>query len=397
VKILMLTPYLPYPLYSGGQIRSYNLLKSLAKKHEITLFSFIRDDSEKEYVGKLLKFCKKVELVKRRKAWSILNILLAGLTPFPFIISLYYSPVATKKIKELINKGDFDLIHAECFYVTPIIPKTDIPILLVEQTIEFLVYQHFVETTKYWFLKPLLYLDVFKIRSWEKFYWRRTEKVIAMSKADKKIMRMLVSDLDVDIVPNGVDIESFKFRVSREREGDKKVILFVGNFKWLQNREAALILLTKIWPRISEEMANARLWIVGLNPPKEIKKYDGGKIKVDGGVEDIRRAYNNSDVLLAPIYGGGGTRYKILEAMATGTPVVTTEVGIEGLPARNGKNVLIEDEPEKLADATVEVLKNRPLRRKIIVNARKLVERNYSWRKIADKLDKIYKEVGEKK
>lgn len=394
MKILMLTPYLPYPIYSGGQIRTFNLLKNLAEKHEITLFSFIREKKEKKYINELLKYCKRVEVVKRRKAWSILNVLMAGFSPLPFLISLYYSPRASKKIKNLISKEEFDLIHAECFYVTPIIPKTLIPILLVEQTIEFLVYQHFVETTKYWFLKPFLYLDVFKIKLWEKFYWRKAAKVIAMSRADEKIMKNLVKDLDVSIVPNGVDVEKFDFRISRERKNKEKVVLFVGNFKWLQNKEAALILIEKIWPRIVSKLPEARLWIVGLDPPGEIRKFDGGKIKVDGGVKDIRQAYYGADVLLAPIYGGGGTRYKILEAMACGTPVVTTKVGIEGLAAKNNEQVIIEDTPEELAQSTVGILENRRLRRKIINNARKLVERNYNWQKIADRLDKVYKEVG---
>jgi len=396
MKILMLTPYLPYPLYSGGQIRSYNLLKNLAKKHEITLFSFIREESEREHIKELEKFCKKVEVVKRRKAWSPINIGIAGFSPFPFLISLYYSPEATKIIKKLIDRENFDLIHAECFYVTPTIPETDIPILLVEQTIEFMVYQHFVETNKCWFLKPLLYLDVFKIKKWEKFYWKKAKKVIAMSSSDKKIMKLLVKDLDVDIVPNGVDTERFKFRVSRERDNNKR-ILFVGNFKWLQNKEAALVLLNKIWPEIKKKMDGVKLWIVGLNPPEEIKKYDGEAVNVDGGVKDIADAYYSSDLLLAPIYGGGGTRYKILEAMACGVPVVTTKVGIEGLGAEDREDVLIANEPERLADVCVEILKNGGLRKKIVRNARKMVEKKYNWGKIAGKLDKIYKEVGGEK
>src|SRR3989338_494115 len=104
MKILMLTPYLPYPLLSGGQIRTYNLLKNLAKKHEITLFSFIRQDGENAYKKELLKFCQRVETFKRRPAWSIINILLAGLTPFPFLVSIYYSRTLRHAIEEELNK-----------------------------------------------------------------------------------------------------------------------------------------------------------------------------------------------------------------------------------------------------------------------------------------------------
>ena len=145
MKILMLTPYLPYPLDMGGKTRSYNLIKDLAKKHEITLFSFIRKDEEIKYIPELLKFCQKVEVFKRRKAWSLTNIFLSGFTPFPFLVCLYLSLKWRRAITKELNDGNYDLIHAETFYVMPMIPQSRVPILLVEQTIEYLVYQHFLE------------------------------------------------------------------------------------------------------------------------------------------------------------------------------------------------------------------------------------------------------------
>src|SRR3990167_1058896 len=121
MKVLMITPYLPYPLYSGGQIRSYNLLKALEK------------------------FCKKIEVFKRRKAWSVVNILVSGFSFYPFLVAIYYSLSLRKRIKEELFQNKYDLIHAETFYVMPNIPPSKGPILLVEQTIEYLVYEHFLE------------------------------------------------------------------------------------------------------------------------------------------------------------------------------------------------------------------------------------------------------------
>src|SRR3972149_9391079 len=175
MKILMITPYFPYPLVSGGQIRTYNLLKNLSQKHKITLASFVRDKKETKYLNELKPFCQKVIIFKRRKAWSPVNILLSAITPFPFLVSIYFDPKVKRAIKNELENQNYDLIHAETFYVMPNIPQTNIPILLVEQVIEYLVYQRFVESLPAWaiFIKPFLQLDVAKIKWWEKYYWRR--------------------------------------------------------------------------------------------------------------------------------------------------------------------------------------------------------------------------------
>lgn len=394
MKILMITPYLPYPLVSGGQIRTYNLLKNLSNKHQITLASFIRDEAEKKYLKELDAYCQKVILFKRRKAWSPINILLAGITPYPFLVSIYFENKVKKQIKQELENGDYDLIHAETFYVMPNIPQTKIPIFLVEQVIEYLVYQRFVESLPTWaFLaKALLFLDVAKIKWWERYYWRKAKRLAAMSEEDRKFITHHVKNLKVDVVANGVDIDYFT-QVKKQKIKNHTV-LFVGQFKWLPNRDATKFLVTEIWPKIKEKIDDAHLWIVGRNPPREILRFASSDIKVDGGVEDIRLAYGASDVLLAPIRNGRGTKYKILEAMATKTPIVGTELAIEGLAIRNNKEALIAKTAQDLADRTVKILMNPSLGEKLANAAYDLVKIKYSWHKISAKLDQLYKEVG---
>src|SRR3989344_7356045 len=272
MKILMITPFLPFPLVSGGQIRTYNLLKNLANKHKITLASFIRSDSEKKYLKELEPFCQKVIIFKRRKAWSLINIILAALTPFPFLVSIYFDIWVRRKIKEELEKEQYNLIHAETFYVMPNIPQTKVPIFLVEQVIEYLVYQRFVESLPSWAtpLKPLLLLDVAKIKWWEKHYWRKAKRLAAMSNEDQQFIKKSDPNLEVDVVANGVDIEYFS-KIKRQPPKNPKV-LFVGNFKWLPNRDATKFLVREIWPKIKSQISNARLWIVGRNPPDDIQK-----------------------------------------------------------------------------------------------------------------------------
>ena len=150
MKILMLTPYLPYPPSSGGQVRSLNLIKNISKKHDITLFSLVKTDEEKKYVSELEKYCKRVEIFKRpEKPWTLKNILKTGFGYFPFLVVRNWSRFEKEAVTRELATGSYQLIHAETFYVMPHIPETKIPILLVDQTIEFQVYEHVAKTFKY--------------------------------------------------------------------------------------------------------------------------------------------------------------------------------------------------------------------------------------------------------
>lgn len=390
----MITPYLPYPLVSGGQIRTYNLLKNLAKKHEISLASFIRSKSEEKYLKDLAPFCKKVIVFNRRQAFSPINIMMSLLTPFPFLVCIYFDIFVRLKIQRELARENYDLIHAETFYVMPNIPQTKIPIFLVEQVIEYLVYQRFVEGLPKWlfWIKPLLLLDVFKIKWWEKYYWKRARRLAAMSQEDRQFIERLEPRLKVDVVANGVDLDYFV--KTKKQKPKNPTVLFVGQFKWLPNRDATKFLVEEIWPKIKSQIKDAKLWIVGRNPPPDILNFASSDIRVDGGVEDIRTAYGGSDVLLAPIRNGRGTKYKILEAMATKTPIVGTSLAIEGLSITDGVHALISETSQGLADKTTDVLKNPGLGKKLAGAAHELVAREYNWQKISEKLDRLYQDVG---
>jgi len=390
----MLTPYLPYPLYSGGQIRTYNLLKNLAQKHQVTLFSFIRSNQEKQHVKELKKYCYKVKVFKRRKAWDPRNIVLAALTPYPFLVSIYLSRHLRQDIARELALENYDLIHAETFYVMPSLPASaKIPILLVEQTIEYLVYQRFVQDFKFFPLKPLLFFDVLKIKLWEKHFWRQATRLVAMSASDKQIMQEAGKGSKVDVVANGVDINYFaKIKPAKTKT---PTILFVGNFKWLPNKDAAKFLVNHIWPRISQKLPQAKLWIVGRNPTQDILDLaDKPNTAVTGDMPDIRTAFKKASVLLAPIRNGRGTKYKVLEAMASQVPVVTTQLGIEGIAAQPGQSVLIAETAEALAQKTIQVLTNAQLSKKLAANGKELVYSQYNWQVISKKLDQIYQELG---
>ncbi len=393
MKILMLTPYLPYPLLSGGQIRTYNLLKHLSKKHSITLFSFIRDEKETQYIQALKEFCEDVQVFLKRPPWSFSSLAFAGMTFYPLVVCMYLKRSLRRAIAEAVARRRFDLIHAETFYVMPNIPDQTIPTILVEQTIEYLVYQHYTETVRSWPMKLVMNADVAKIKYWEKAFWKKATRVVAMSEADKNVMQKMVPQLDLSIVPNGVDTDFFPLRFP-ERRPKQPTVLFVGNFKWLQNKEAVSILVREIWPKILRSLPKAKLWIVGRYPSEEIQQFASDTVSISTFVEDIREAYAKASVLLAPIYGPGGTRYKILESMATGVPVITTTTGIEGIGARNGEDALIADHPEQLAKKTIDVLTHPELYGHLVKNGRTLVHTRFRWQTIAQSLDRIYEKAA---
>lgn len=393
MKILMLTPYLPYPLMTGGQTRSYNLIKRLVDLgHSITLFSLIKEEEEKKYVPELKKFCTEVKVFNRpKRPWTLENVVRTGFSKYPFLVIRNWATGEKKAVEEIIKTQKFDLIHAETFYVMPHIPKTQIPIVLVDQTIEYLVYQHFADDFKLFPLKPVLYLDVLKLKHWEMRYWKQAERVIAMSEDDKTVMSSQVPKNKVDIVPNGVDTEFFGKKIAdREKE---PVILYLGNFTWLQNREAVEILVKDVWPKIKASIPKARLWIIGKNAQDFFKNLRSEDVRVDE-VKDVREAYQKAWVLVAPIYSGGGTRLKNFETFASGLPVVTTSIGIGGTEAKDGEEVIVKDDPKDIAKATVNLIKSPKFYKKIAINARKMVREKYDWDPIAKKLDKIYREVA---
>ncbi len=398
MKILMLTPYLPYPLLSGGQIRTYNLLKNLSKKHQITLFSLIKDEKEKDYLGELKKFCQEIQVFKRTNSpWHPKNILRAGFTLHPFLVTRNLVDHTKKAVEEEIAKHKYDLIHAETFYMMPNIPKTEIPVILVEQTIEYLGYQSYASKSKLWPLKPLLLLDILKIKYWEKHFWQSCNHLITMSEDDKEFIKSIAPGVkNIDVVANGVDTAWFN-QVEKRLPKDP-TILSVGTFKWLPNLEAVEFLVEKVWPLIKKKQPSAKLWIVGNAPTAKVYAYEAAdkSIKVTGGIPDIRDAYASAHILLAPVFSGKGTRYKILEAFATGTPAVATSIAVEGLGITPGKHAIVANTAEEMARAVVDLLSDKKKQALLAKNGKEFVAKQYDWKSISEKLDQVYLKVGKK-
>src|SRR3990167_9954333 len=251
MKILMLLPFLPIDQMSGGQTRWYHLIKVLSKKHKITVMSLIRGNKEKElsFLPEIKKYCEKVLVFDRPKSpWTIRNLFLTLVSFNPLVVIRNFSLEERSEIKKELENNKYDLIHAETFYVMPHIPKTKIPIVLVDPTIEFSVYQHYVDNEVPWILKPIYLFDVIKLKFWEKYYWKKANKVFAVSEEDREIMEGELPNIEVGIIPNGVDVANFEKKKLKRKYPPR--VLYHGDYKWMQNVEAVNILIKKVWPLI---------------------------------------------------------------------------------------------------------------------------------------------------
>jgi glycosyltransferase involved in cell wall biosynthesis len=387
MKILVVSSYLPYPLFSGGQVRLYNILKNLSKNHEITLICEKRNHQTERDVEEIKKICKKVLVVQRRKQWSFSNILKTGFSTQSFLITGHTSSDMKKLIKDEIESRDYDLIHVETSYVLQNLPKTSLPIVLVEHNVEYMVYKKYADKAPLT-IKPLLYFDVLKLKKQEEVFWRTVTKLVAVSEAEKIVMKRK----DTVVVPNGVDTDKFSIDEKLKKEKKELTVLFIGDFKWMQNRDSAEFILTKIWPKIDPKL-NAKLKIVGKHIPDNIKALKKEGVLFDENAFDTVEVYRKADILLAPIRIGGGTSFKILEAMASGVCVITTDLGTQGLGAISGKHVLVGNTEEEIVSKLELLLTNENLRKDLIISARKFVEEKYDWKKIVNVLESLYKSL----
>lgn len=394
MKILMLTPYLPYPLHSGGQIRTYNLLKKLSKKHEITLYALIKDEAEKQFIPALTSFCQVKVFKRSSKPFTLNNILKTGFSSFPFLVIRNHVPALRDQLRqELRDQHAYDLIHAETFYMMPHLPQTKIPILLAEQTIEYLGYESYAAKANP-LLRPFLHIDIHKLRRWEHYFWNHCQQMIVMSEEDKTYVRQFVStQIPIDVVANGVD--SRWFAQKPRSESKLPTILFVGTFRWLPNVEAVRFLAKEVWPHVTRSLPHAQLHIVGAHPSAEILALqNSAQIQVIGNVPDIREAFNTAHVLAAPVFSGKGTRYKILEALAAGTPVLATSTAVEGLGIQPDTHALVRNDAESFAETLVKLLQNPSLRNRLRQAGLTFVKTHFDWQLIAKNLDAIYYSMG---
>ncbi|MEK6732475.1 MAG: glycosyltransferase [Candidatus Omnitrophota bacterium] len=383
--VLLITPFMIYPLNSGGKLRMYNLYRRLSEKYNIILLSLIHDEKEADYANSdLLKRVFKEIHVVHQKTPS--NEFL-----FPERYKYSFSDFFIEKLKEIQETTPIDLIHIESnelLYLTRHVKH--IPVVYTEHDISIL------SPHKSYYKKHITdivsdFVDYLKIVRHHDYFYKKIDKIIALSKQDIKVMKAFAPGSDCSLVATGVDLERFKFQ---DKTGKNKTLVFVGHYPHYPNEEAAVYFCHNIFPIIKKSVPDVALKLVGSDPTENIKRLSNIEgVEVTGTVQDVRPYFQNASVFVCPFQTSAGIKGKVLEAMATGTPVVCTTRGSYGIDGKNGFSILIEDRPEDFANRVIELLQDDELYRKISRHARLLVEEKYDWNKIAQKLNGIYTDI----
>lgn len=399
MRILIIADYLPYPLIGGDRIRIYNLLRRVASRHDVSIAAFLEKPEDFAGVSHLQQFCSKVEVArfqKRSRLEKIPGLLQYALEGKPPELKLLYSNELVVKIKKLVSSMDFDIVQVEHsrmgLYLETFPHDSRCKSILMFHNITSLQYKRFSQVEEHWGRKMRTWLNSVTMGNWEPNYAERFDRCATVSGLDRQLLLQANPHLKVDVIPNGVDIEKYQ-PLPLPPKNAPPSLLFIGNMGYPPCVDAVLYFCREIFPLIRRRIAGVQLWIVGRDPWPEVLQLNGDGIHVTGRVEDVVPYYQQSAVCVVPLRAGGGTRLKILEAMALGRPTVSTTIGCEGLEVVDGQHLLVADEPEQFAEKTVRLLTDRQLYQSISTLGRRLVECTYGWDKIAGRLMDVYADM----
>jgi sugar transferase (PEP-CTERM/EpsH1 system associated) len=386
MKILFLTHLLPYPPNDGARIRSFNLLKTLANLHQVTLISFINETTRQEDIEELRGFVHELKTVFRPQKYAVKDLLKGVCTSEPFTIINYRSTEMSEVVGKVLNEG-CDAVHCEHLNMAQYAPASlGLRRIIDMHNIESEIVRRYGARVSNPLKSLYARITASKLARYEQEVLSSFDLCTAVSARDADIMSK--SCRTTIVVDNGVDLDTFTLR---KNTVTKPRLVYVGWMKYHANDDGARFFCAEILPLIKKDEPKVTIDIVGKEPSQEVLKLsniDG--VNVTGAVPDVRPFINAASVYVVPLRVGGGTRLKILEAMATGIAVVSTGVGCEGLGVTDEKNILIADSPEDFARQTLRLLGDAHLRERLVVAGRKLIEERFSWKTIGKKLLQAY-------
>jgi len=407
MKILFLISQLPYPPDTGAKIRSFNLIKALAKAHSITLVTYGAREVEMEKIRRLAELPVKITLVPMGNGNPYMLAFRNLFSRYPYSVDKYYSAGMAGEVAKLLESEEFDLIHCDSLQMSRNVLKfKHIPKIMTEHNIESQILERVAYNETNIFKRLYFYIQYLKLRRYEVFACRQFDRMIAVSEEDKRYLARFIPENHISIVPNGVDTEFFSPQPTTHNPPSRKFsLIYTGSMDWQPNDDAMIYFIRDVYPLIKERLSKSEiarndensspqitLTIVGRDPSSALQKLalSDRSIKVTGRVEDVRPYVANSPVFIVPLRIGGGSRLKILEAMAMGKAVVSTSIGCEGLEVTDKKNIIIADKPGDFADAVTFLLRDREYAGRLGKAGRKLVEERYDWKIVSNKLDEAW-------
>ena len=399
MNILWLKTELLHPIDKGGKIRTYNMLKELKRDHHITYLTLddgragtVEREAALEYCDKLV--CMPYQRREKFTAGFYVELLFNLVSPLPYAIKKYESALMRKEISQRAHAGKFDVVV--CDFLTPaanVARDLACPTVLFQHNVEAMIWKRHYELQSNPLKKAYLYGQWLKMRAFERNMCRRFDCVVAVSSEDRQQMQKEYGVESVFDVPTGVDTKFFSPGGSELR--DPHNMVFTGSMDWLPNEDAIRYFTEQIMPRIKQEIPDATLTVVGRNPYSsllELAKRDSSVI-VTRRVDDVRPYMERAAAYVVPLRVGGGTRLKIFEAMAMEKAIVSTTIGAEGLPVKDGAELLLADTAESFAESVVRVLNDRTLADELGRRAAATVRKEFGWEKVAERFGKICEET----
>ena len=391
MKILQILPRKPYPPTDGGRIVAYNTIKHLAELgHQITAVSLTE---EMQRPRELEKYCNWIP-VEKDTSTTVRGLIGNLVSGKPYTVSKYHGTAMEKKVLEILSTGKFDLVHADGLhtaeYALHARREFDLPAVLRQHNVETKIMERFYHNQPNPLSKLYGYLQYRKLKSYESEICNNFDRCLTITKKDDERLREMNSEISTSIITAGVDTSYFS---PREVEEEPDTIISVAAMDWTPNVEAVLWFHERIFPKIQEEVPEAKFYIVGKNPPEKINGLEGNGTVVTGFVPDVRPYMAKAQAFVVPLKTGSGMRIKILNAMAMKKAVVSTSVGREGIGARDGTEICVADKPDEFAGALISLLKDEEKRESIARRGLELVREQYQWGSVIRDLVCVYRRV----
>jgi glycosyltransferase involved in cell wall biosynthesis len=406
MKLLWLSHLIPYPPKGGVLQRSFYLLRELSKHHEIDLLAFnqkdliaplYKGDIERGLVDahqELSKICNDVEFFDiecdSKAAGKMLLALTSLFSRYPYTINWLRSETFSKTLLEKISRESYDLVHLDTISLDIYRPLLgNLPCVLDHHNIESHMLLRRSRQEKSLVKKAYFFQEGVRLQRFEKRvcpeYWGH----ITCSDIDSERLRMITASSDIETIPNGVDTNFFAPKGLKQ---DDKTLVFVGTMSWYPNIEAAFFICNEIMPRLRLLRSGVRLQIIGANPPEQLRKFalKHDDIDVLGFVDEVRDYIEKATVYVCPIMDGGGTKLKILDALAMEKPIIAHKIASEGINVTDGVDILLADQADEYAELIVRLIESSTERVSLGKAARKLALEQYDYTSIGKSLSDYY-------
>ena len=407
MRVLYFAPRIAWPIISGAHLRDFYFAQYFAQKSQLTYIGLVNENAggQPDQLREKLGNNAQVIALRRDAAYRRTNIVRGLIGPIPLNVLNFTSPRVLAEVDHIFREQSFDTIQIESMHliayarrIRQLAPQARL--ILDWHNIESEILARYAENDS----NPLRALYARRTshlsRNVENELLRLCHAHTVCSEREREVLHQRVPQAHVEVVGNGVDCDFFEVKSAPGAEAataapsaDRRDVLFMGRMDYHANVDAALFFVSKVWPRIHQRRPDLRLVIVGAQPAKSILALREQGVTVTGTVDDVRPYYQSALTSVVPLRVGGGTRLKVLEAMAAGTPVVSTTLGAEGLQTTPGKDILIADSPEAMADAVVNLQAGSPQWQEIAAAARRMVRTKYDWSVVGEILWRLHTEL----